>query len=209
MARRELAAAQARERLALAVKDVESRTGAEVVVALRLHSGDYAAADLRCAALAAFATLVALHLLPHPFADAAFVADTALFFLLTLVASRRSTLLRRLFTSTQSRSERVRTGALAAFMQQGVGRLPGRNGVLVYASQLERAVVVLPDIGLDVARLGGAWDAAVGRLERALTPALDLDAFDAALRGLGPLLGRVLPRADGDVNELPDEAAVE
>jgi putative membrane protein len=209
MARSKFTATQARERLALAVKDVESRTGAEMVVAVRRHSGSYTAADLQCASVAAFATLVALDLLPHPFADAAFVADTALFFLLALVASRRSTVLRRLFTSATSRSERVRTGALVAFMDRGVGRLPGRNGLLVYASQLERAVVVVPDAGLDVSRLGEAWGAAVGRVEAALTPCLDLDAFDIALRGLGPLLGRLLPRSDGDVNELPDEVAVE
>jgi putative membrane protein len=209
MARPKFTATQARERLSLAIKDVESRTGAEMVVAVRRHSGDYTAADLRCASLAAFATLVALDLLPHPFADAAFVADTALFFLLAVVASRRSTVFRRLFTSARSRSERVRTGALVAFMDQGVGRLPGRNGVLVYASQLERAVVVVPDVGLDVSRLGEAWRTAASRLEAALAPSFDLDAFDVAVRGLGPLLGRLLPRADGDVNELPDEVEVE
>jgi uncharacterized membrane protein len=209
MARRKFTATQARERLALAVKDVERRTGVEIVVSVRLHSGDYGAADLRCASLTAFVTLVALHLLPHAFADAAFVADTALFFLVAFVASRRSAPLRRLFTSARSRSERVRAGALVAFMDQGVGRLPGRNGILVYASQLERAVVVVPDVGLDLGRLGDAWNTAVGRLEAALTPVLDLDAFDVALRHLGPLLGRLLPRADRDVNELPDEAAVE
>jgi putative membrane protein len=209
MARRELTATLARQRLALAVKDMESRTGAEIVVAVRRHSGDYAAADLRCGSAAAFATLVALWLLPHPFADAAFVADTTLFFLVGLVASRRSALLRRLFTSARSRSQGVRAAALAAFMDQGVGSLAGRNGVLVYASQLERAVVVLPDVGLDVGPLGAAWGAAVGRLEAALAPRLDLDAFDAALRGLGPLLARILPRSDDDVNELSDDVVME
>ena len=209
MARRRFTATEARERLAQAVRDVESRTGAEVVVAVRRHSGDYAAADLRCAAFAAFVALLALHLLPHAFADAAFVADTALFFLLTLVLSRRSVLLRRLFTSGRSRSERVRTSALSSFMDEGVGRLRGRNGILVYASQLERAVVVVPDLGLDVSPLGSTWKAAVDRLEAALTPRLDLDAFDGALRALGPLLERVLPRSAGDVNELPDAVDVE
>jgi len=209
MARPRFTAKQARESLAQAVKDVESRTGAEVVVAVRLHSGDYAAADLRCASVAALATLVALCFLPHAFTDVAFVADTTLFFLAALVLSRRSSLLRRLFTSARSREERVRSGALVAFMVQGVGRLPGRNGVLVYASQLERAVAVVPDIGLDVGRLGSAWSAAVARLETALDPRLDLEAFDVALRALGPLLGRLRPRSDDDANELPDEASVE
>jgi putative membrane protein len=202
-------AAQARERLAQAVRDVESHTGAEVVVAVRRQSGDYSAADLRCASLAAALALAALVFLPHPFADAAFLADTTLFFLLALLASRRSVALRRLFSSARARSDQVHTAARAAFVEQGVGRLRGRNGLLVYASQLERAAVVVPDVGLDTARLGDAWTGAVAGLEAALAPSLDLGAFEAALRALGPLLGRILPRADDDVNELPDEAAFE
>jgi putative membrane protein len=209
MARRRFTPAEARERLAAAVREVESRTAAEVVVGVRRHSGDYAAADLRCASAAGFVVLLGLAFLPYRFADAAFVADTALFFVLALLLCRRSAGLRRLFTSTRSRDERVRQAALSMFVDQGVGRLPGRNGLLVYASQLERLAVVVPDVGIDARALGDAWPAAVARLEAALQPQLDLDAFEAGLRALGPLLGRILPRREDDVNELPDEAAFE
>jgi putative membrane protein len=201
--------AQARDRLAQSVRNVESRTSAEVVVAVRRHSGDYSAADLRCGIVVAFAALAALVLLPHAFDDVAFLADTALFFLAAVAVSRRSVTLRRVFTSARARSDQVRTAALEAFAVQGVGRLPGRNGLLVYASQLERAVVVVPDAGIETDRLGDAWTGAVARLEAALSPMFDLEAFEAALCDLGPLLARLLPRADDDVNELPDEAAFE
>jgi uncharacterized membrane protein len=99
-------------------------------------------------------------------------------------------------------------GARAAFVDLGVGRLNRRNGILVYVSLLEKAVDIVPDAGVNVTTIGPAWDEALGRLEAAVA-AGDLDAFDGALRSLGPALERILPREEIDVNELPDEALVE
>jgi len=209
MGRHSKIASEAKGRLAGAVRDVESRTSAEVVVAVQRHSGDYTAADLRCACLAAFLAALALYLLPHSFEDIAFLVDPVFLFLLAFLSARRIAALRRLFTSSGTRSANVRTAALATFMEHGVGRLPRRNGLLVYASQLERRVEVVLDTGIDVARLGASWPAAVARLEASLRPAFDLDAFESGLKALGPLLGKILPHTDDDLNELPDEAVFE
>jgi putative membrane protein len=209
MADRGFAAPGARERLARAVRDVEGRTSAEIVIAVRRQSGDYAAADLRFAALVALAALLAVHLLPHSFDDAAFVVDPTIFFLVALFLSSRLPPLRRLFTPQQRRRENVRGGARAAFVDLGVGRLPRRNGILVYASQLERLAEVVPDVGVPVEAAGAGWAEALRSLGAAMAKGPDLDAFDAALRSLGPALARVLPHRDDDVNELPDDASVE
>ena len=209
MGRRGFAVSEAKERLARAVKDVEGRTSAEIVVAVRRQSGDYAAADLRFAALVALVTLLAVALLPQSFDDAAFVVDPALFFLLALLASSRLPRLRRAFTMRTRRAENVRTAARAAFVDLGVGRLPLRNGVLVYASQLEGAAEVVPDVGVDQAAMGPAWTEALAGLAKAMERGPDLDAFERALRSLGPVLARVLPRRDRDANELPDDASLE
>jgi putative membrane protein len=209
MAGRGFAAPEARERLAQAVKEVESQTSAEIVIAVRRQSGDYAAADLRFAALVALATLLAVHLLPHAFDDAAFVVDPTIFFLLALFLSSRLPPVRRLFTTRQRRAENVRGAARAAFVDLGVGRLSGRNGILVYASQLERMAEVVPDIGVPVGAAGAAWTDALRSLGASMTKGPDFDAFDRALRSLGPALARVLPRREDDVNELPDDASVQ
>jgi putative membrane protein len=209
MAGRGFAAPDARERLAQAVKDIEGRTSAEIVIAVRRQSGDYGAADLRFAALAAFSTLVAVHLLPHSFDDAAFVVDPTIFFLLALFLSSRLPPVRRLFTARRRRAENVSGAARAAFVDLGVGRLPRRNGILVYASQLERAAEVVPDVGIPVVAAGAAWEAALRSLGMAMAEGPDLDAFERALRSLGPALARVLPRREDDLNELPDDASVE
>jgi putative membrane protein len=209
MAGRGFAAPEARERLAQAVKDVEGQTAAEIVIAVRRQSGDYGAADLRFAALVALATLLTVHLLPHSFDDAAFVVDPTIFFLLALFLSSRLPSLRRLFTARQRRLENVRGAARAAFVGLGVARLPHRNGILVYASQLELVAEVVPDVGVPVEAAGAGWAEALRSLGAAMAKGPDLDAFDAALRSLGPALARVLPRREDDVNELPDDASVE
>jgi putative membrane protein len=197
------------ERLARAVKDIEGRTSAEVVVAVRRLSGDYAAADLRFGILLAFGALLAVYGLPHAFDDAAFVLDPAFFFLVGAFAARYFPALRRLLTPPARRRENVRVAARAAFVDLGVGRLKGQNGVLVFASLLERSVEVVSDAGIDVGAMGRPWQEAVKRLQDALGSGPDVAAFDEALRSLGPTLQRVLPREDDDVNELPDEVGVE
>ena len=209
MLRRGFAARGVGERLARAVKDVEGRTSAEVVVAVRRHSGDYGAADLRFGILLALAALLAVYGLPHAFDDAAFVLDPAFFFLLGALTAPLFPALRRILTRPARRRENVRVAARAAFVDLGVGRLTGRNGILVFASLLERSVEVIPDVGIDVAAMGQPWQEAIGRLQAALASGPDVAAFDDALRSLGPPLQRVLPRQDDDVNELPDEVGVE
>ena len=208
MRRRGFGAPEARDRLARAVKDVEGRTSAEIVVAVRRLSGDYAAADLRFGLLAALGALLAVYGLPHAFDDAAFVVDPVAFFLAGVLASKHLPWLRRRLTTRRRRTENVRTAARAAFVDLGVGHLVRRNGILVYASLLETTVEVVADVVVDVAAMGPAWREAMTRLGASLAVG-NLDAFDDALRSLGPALERILPREDHDANELPDEAIVE
>ena len=209
MGRRGFGAPEARERLARAVKDVEGRTSAEVVVAVRRRSGDYAAADLTFGLVLAAGALLAIYGLPHAFDDAAFVLDPALFFVLGFFACRHFPALRRVLTPRARRDEKVRTAARAAFVDLGVGRLAKRNGILVFVSLLEKTVEVVPDVGVDVVALGPPWREGLTRLAASPVAAAPLDAFDDALRSLGPVLQRVLPHQADDVNELPDEAAIE
>jgi len=98
----------------------------------------------------------------------------------------------------------VARSARAAFYDLGISRTSGRNGILVFVSTFERSCVVLPDIGIDVAALGPGWSEACELLDRAVRQGR-LPDFFLALRSLGPVLGKTMPRAEDDVNELPDE----
>ena len=94
--------------------------------------------------------------------------------------------------------------ACTLFHEKGISRTSGRNGVLVVVSMLERTIDVVADIGIDPQVLGTEWSQIQDKL-RAAVRALDFDGFATTLEELGPLLGRVMPRTEDDVNELPDE----
>ena len=105
--------------------------------------------------------------------------------------------------------ESVRTSARATFVDLGVSRTTGRTGMLVYVSMLERRIEVVLDSALDRALLGPEFSRAIGALELAVRRGADFPRFVGALRSLGPILARTLPRLEGDVNELPDEPSAE
>src|SRR5258708_7353515 len=111
MARHGFAAPGGGGRLSRAVKDVEAQTSAEVVVAVRRLSGDYAAADLRFGLLLALGALLAVYGLPHAFDDSAFVLDPAFFFLLGAFTCPHFPPLRRLLTQPARRHQNVGSAA--------------------------------------------------------------------------------------------------
>jgi putative membrane protein len=192
-----------------AIAEIEGRTSAEVVVTLRRHSGDYRRADFLLGFLLALVTLLLLLFLPQSFALLAFPIDVTLAFLAGAWLGPRCPRLRRWLTPKAVRRANVHVCARAAFVDSAVHRLARRNGLLVYVSLLERAIEVLPDLGLEPDELGQPWNLAVGRLRDALLPRPNFERFLATLRGLGPPLGRAYPRTADDVDELPNAVSVE
>jgi putative membrane protein len=196
---------RAKKEVAQAVREVEAQTCAELVVAVRHAAGRYRHVDYLAGALLSWAALMMLLFHPRAFAVATMPLDVALVFALGALASSKSPSLRRILSSRRQRNEDVRRAARATFVELGVSRTRSRAGILVYVAMLERAVELVPDVGVEVARLDPRWQDALAALNRALSVEPNLDAFVAALRLLGPPLGQLLPHADDDVNELPDE----
>jgi uncharacterized membrane protein len=69
----------------------------------------------------------------------------------------------------------------------------------------EKGVEVVADVGIDAAVLGAPFTSAIAALDTALRRGSSFPRFTEALRALGPILGKTLPRLTDDVNELPDE----
>lgn len=194
--------ADAARAIADAVREIESRSAAEVVVEIRTASGSYAHADARFAALLALLSLIAIVFLPITVPPIAVIVDPIIVYLGGIVIAQRSSALRRLFTSRKERNEAVRVQAAALFHDRGVADTSGETGILFFASILERRIEVLPDRGILRRLVPHDWNALITdlRTERSI----DTDAVVAALRSLGQLLARDVPRGDDDVNELPD-----
>ena len=188
--------------LAAAVRDLEKRSCAEVVVEVRSRSGSYAHAEGRFSALAAFAALLVLLFSPWPFAAHWVAIDVAVVYGVALFVARRSDSVRRIFSRRAEREAQVRATAAAAFHERGVANTSGETGLLILLSVLERRVEVLADRGVLMAVPALRWNELLERArDCAGTPAALLEF----VTGLAPVLGECLPWREGDVDELANE----
>lgn len=195
---------EARARVTAAVKAIEAQTSAEVAVALRHLSGGYRDIDMLFGLALVLAMAVGRAVVDRSFAPHTLPLDiVAAFALGALVCAQLWTLRRRLVPRSRQRTQ-VREAALATFTRKGIARTHARCGILVYVSLFERRVEVIPDLGVDVAALPG-WRQQLEAMQAALRHRHDLDAFIEALRGLGPVLGELLPHTANCANALPDE----
>jgi putative membrane protein len=195
----------ARADVAAAIREVESVTSAEIVVAVRPSSGHYRHTDYLVGFAFAFVALLVFLFDAREYSIDWMPVDTLVAFALGTVTSAVAAPVRRLLTSKGLMRANVRSRARAVFVELGVSRTSGRTGILVYVSMFERAVEVVADIGVDAAVLGQPFAAALASLDAAVRKEASFPAFVGAIRSLGPILAKALPRLEGDVNELPDE----
>jgi putative membrane protein len=195
----------AKGNVAAAIREVEGVTSAEVVVAVRPRSGHYRHTDYLVGFALSFAALNVFLFDAREFDIDWMPVDTLVAFVLGTFFSANVAPLRRGLTSRKLMRSNVSTAARAAFVDLKIAGTRARSGLLVFVSMFERRVEVVTDIGIDRAVLGPAFADAVAALESALRRGPSFPRFTAALRSLGPILARALPKQAGDVNELPDE----
>ena len=100
--------------------------------------------------------------------------------------------------------EETTARARQVFFDNRVYRTAAGTGVLLYLSLYERTAVVLAGDPV-MEKLGQeAIDEVCAELTSALRAGDLAEALCATLEDMGERLGRVLPRAEGDVNELPN-----
>jgi len=124
---------------------------------------------------------------------------------LSFGAAARWPLVQRALTPLAHRERRVLAAARATFVEHDVADTRGRTGVLLYISLAERTAVVIADLAVRRAVPPGTWARAVAALRDPLARGAPATALLAPIAALGVLCGEVLPRADDDINELPDE----
>jgi putative membrane protein len=192
-----------KERATKAIAAIEAQTDADVVIAVRGQSSDYAEADLVVAFAASMITLVAMMHVETEFPIAVFSVACVLVFVIAAMISARLPIARRLFVRAARKEAAVDAMAKVAFHDLGVARTRHRLGVLVYVSVFEREARVIADIGALAHADPEAW----GKIEKLLDGAAkaphDGDRFLAALKELGDLLAHALP-ATGMEHELAD-----
>lgn len=209
------------QRINEAVAAAESKTAAEIVPVVVASSGRYdRPEDMVGLWFAAGALALAWWLLPEHARSGDWGSMPPWAYLLVLIASvvvgfvvgaavgARVDGLRHLFTPAQQMRDEVLSRSRQVFFDSRVHHTVGRTGVLIYVSLFERMAAVLADDAV-IEKLG---QAALDELRDRLTASLGTQPLADALCGTlaiaGERLAAVLPRAAGDVNELPDALVV-
>jgi len=193
----------AKKAITQAVKAVELKSSAEIVVTVRMRSDDYRDIDLRAGAVSALVTIFTLVFHPAELWDDLIPVGVLLAFVATAILVGKIPALKRTLVPRRRMVDRALQCARAHFVEQGVSRTRDRSGILVYVSLLERVACVVPDIGIDESKLGEGWIHKLRALEMAVQKE-DPQAFAAALAEIGPVLEGPYPVRPDDINELPD-----
>lgn len=205
MSARDLLDSKAKDEVTRAIRDLEAKTSAEVVVVVRAVSGHYRHTDGFVGFGLVIVVVCVFLFHPAPFDEHLLPFEVLLAFVLGGFASSNLPPLRRALTSRRLMEESVLCAARAAFVERGVSRTRGRTGLLIYVSVFEQKVELVGDVGLDFDALGDTFAAARRRIEESVEKTGGLPAFLVGLGELGEALGRSLPRAEDDENELADE----
>lgn len=205
-----------RSAVAQAVREVETRTGSEIVVWVVGSSDGYAQASWKAATMGALVAALAaawtharlgawglgwVWVLMPPTGGAAF----------GYLVAHLSSAVRRALVPHAARAARVEAHAAQAFLASEVFKTRHRDGVLLFVSLFERRAIVLPDIGIRSRVAAGEWVALVDELAASMARGGRIaPALVAAVQRCGQILDHHGFKAQpGESAELPNAVRVE
>ena len=191
-----------------AVREIEAKTNAETVVAVRGRSGTYRHADYLFGAVVALIGLLFVLFSPFEFHTYWIPFDVIALFAAAAFGSSRGDWIRRLLTTNAFRAKAARAGAAAMFYEAGIANTSAENGLLIYLSLLERRMEVIADRGILKAVPPLKWNHAVFEL-KGVAEDPNPDKLISAMHELGALLAEHLPATGENPNELADGPSIE
>jgi len=218
----DLISASDRDRITEVIAQAEARTSAEIVPVIATASGRYDRGEDICGLWVGMATLATVwwllpnevasgpwHVSSPPWLHLAYLLGAMVGgFLLGVVLAGRTGPLKLLFTSRVEVADEVRRRARTTFFDSRVHHTKDSTGLLIYVSLLERRAEVVADQAVTSALGQAKLDAICKVLTDQLSAGSVVDAFAAAIHSAGEQLGAVLPRTDGDENELSDALVI-
>ncbi|MDB5700973.1 MAG: hypothetical protein JWL66_1172 [Sphingomonadales bacterium] len=211
-----------RQAVSDAVKAAESGTSGEIVTIVADRSDSYHDAGLQYAVLAVFVALAAFAAWPGFYLrllgllSGGWVHEPSLMHILTILWAVLAVLfllvryglnympLRLWLTPKATRRRRVRRRALELFKVGTEGRTTGRTGILIYLSLGEHMAEIIADQAIHSRVPDTEWGDAMAALVGQVSDGRIADGMIAAIGKVGVILASHLPRADDDVDELPD-----
>ena len=205
-----------------AVAAAESHTAGEIVTIVTDRSDGYSDIALAWAGFVAFTSLTALSLAPQfylslcervfggwgaewtPRALFALASAVAILKFLAMLALQLWPPLKFALVPGTVKSARVRGRAVEFFKVGAERRTHGRTGILIYLSMREHRAEILADAAIAAKVAPEVWGEAMAAMLAELKQRRVGHGIVAAVERVGAVLAEHLPRAEDDVNELPD-----
>ena len=208
-----------RQRINESVRIGESRTSAEIVPVVATASGRYDRAEDLAGLWFGVLLLIPVAIFwpaPNQADSGSWGSNSPVWFVVRLavtvvvgfiagtVVSSRVGWLRRLFTPRIQMTDEVSQAARSVFFDNRVHHTKGGGGVLIYVSLFEHVAVILADRHV----IDTIGQPAIDELCTILTLELAVvgptEALCQTIQAVGDRLSTAMPRANDDVNELPD-----
>jgi putative membrane protein len=211
-----------RDRVRAAVAAAETASAGEIVTILAARSDDYGDVALAWAAFVGLLALAALTIAPdfylgvYEALTGGWIHDWTprlLFGVALLVAGLKFgatwlillwRTLRLWLTPAPVRHARVRARAVSCFKVGAERRTHGRTGILIYLSLAEHRAEIVADEAIASRVAPEVWGDAMAAMLAELKRDRLADGLIAAVARVGAVLADHFPRAENDVNELPD-----
>jgi len=211
-----------RQKVGEAVTAAEGNTSGEIVTIVTEQSDGYWDVALAWSAFVAFLALAVLELAPDFYLgmidrvmgwwESDWTPRAVLGLALTIAATKFVAMtllqlwkpLRFLLVPGPVRSARVHARALTCFRVGAERRTTGRTGILIYLSLREHRAEIIADEAIAAKVSPDEWGDAMHAMLGHIRDRRIADGMCAAVAKVGEVLGQHLPRADDDVNELPD-----
>ncbi len=190
-----------------AVLQAEAKTAGEIVPMIVTSSARYAEVELLGLVTGLFLGVIAEWFWSDPWGSEYLnlwpMIGALLGFLIGKIPA-----VKRLATATSRQVEAVHTLALASFSEHGLHHTRGHTGILILVSLLEHRVEVLADRGINAKVERDTWQEIAGILTNGLKSGRAAEAFCKAIDRCGEILASHFPRAEDDMNELPNRLVI-
>lgn len=196
-----------KQRIAEAIKAVESKTSGELVTVIAREADDYYYIPTLWAAMTALLlpAVVILLELQHTHLDS-YGAQVSLFILATLLF-RIPAIKYRLIPATVKKQRAARL-AREQFLLNNLHHTEGRTGVMLFVSQAEHYVEIIADKGINDKVSQDTWGGAVSEFVKHVKSGHTAEGFVRTIEICGDQLVQHFPVSEHDRNELPDHLIV-
>lgn len=205
-----------------AVTTAEQSTSGEIVTVLADRSDGYSDIALAWAAIASFTAMSAFAVLPalflakidwlmvgwgHEWTNGEIISLTVGFGLLKFLGVWLIQLwepLKFKLIPGPIKTARVHARAIAHFKVGAERRTHGRTGIMIYLSMREHRAEIIADEPIAVKVPAEVWGEAMAHMLAEIKQGRIAEGMAAGIRDVGIVLAEHFPRAEDDVNELPD-----